>query len=308
MSYPASRVFPLVALLAFSAPTIGLAKDDNSSPAGKDKKGSETSSDTPAKSKRSKAFRAGAKAFKKKKYKRAIELFEKAFQQEGSKAALFAWAQAQRLAGKCKGAYFNYSRLLRMNPTAQQLGPVQYGMRACEKKLGPAELDQIRARLDRIERERKEREQREALRRQREEMERKRRLAEAERRREREAGRREQEKALALLRDEEEPAGRAPAYFMMVSGAVLALAGGGSFYLALDYRDREAETYQEQLDNNDRAETWGLLSTIGLAGGGGLMAAGLVYWLAVGGDDAREQAVVLGSGPGDMGLAIGGRF
>ena len=194
-----------------------------------------------------------------------------------------------------------------MNPTAEQLEPVQYGMRTCEKKLPTKAIDEIRARLDRQEREQRERDKQEALRRQREDMERRRRFEKAEKQRRIDADRREQEKTLALLKDEE-PASRAPAYALLISGGVLAVAGGGAFYLALDYRDRSSETYQEQLDNNDRAETWGLLSTIGLAGGGGLMAAGLIYWLATGSDDGSERSMVLGSGPGDVGLAIGGRF
>jgi tetratricopeptide (TPR) repeat protein len=311
MSFPGNRstIALLVVALLVVSPAWGKGKG-NGKKADKTQKADEPedgeAADKPRK-KHSPEFRAGAKAFKAKKYAKAMAYFEKAFEQEGSKAALFAWAQAQRLGGKCGQAYFNYSRLLRLNPTAEQLEPVQYGMRACEKILGKDQVAKIRARLDEIEKRAKERDKQEALRRQREELERQRRLEEEERQRRREADRRERDKTLALLKDDE-PASRVPAYVLMISGGVIALAGGGALYLAHDYEGRSAETYQEQLDNNDSAETWNLLSTIGLASGGGLLAAGLIYWLATSEAEPEERSVVFGSGPGDLGLAIGGRF
>ena len=251
------------------------------------------------------ALTSARKLAKKGKFKKAAVHFEKAFRIEGSKNALFGWAQAERMAGNCRQAYFNYARLLRMTPSAKQVEVVQYGMRECEKKLGGKQVKSIRTRLDELEKKEKERDKQVALAAQRKELEEKSRVEKEER--EREEARQREIDALTRV-EKEEPTSRVPAYVLMISGGVVALAGGGALYLAHDYSGREAPTFQEQVDNNDKAETWELVSTISLASGGGLVAAGLIYFLVAGEDEPTEAPIGLMSGPGDVGLALGGRF
>ncbi len=237
-------------------------------------------------------------------FKAAAAKFEQAFALDASKNSLFGWAQAERMAGNCRAAYFNYARVLRMTPTAKQVEVVQYGMRECEKKLDKKQIREIRARLDELDRQVKEREKQAALAQQRADLERKRKAEE-----EREKRKRAREKEIAELTkvEREEPASRLPAYILLAAGGAGLLAGGGALYLAHDYGGREAADYGEQLDFNDKAETWELVSTISLATGSGLAIAGAIYFLATGSDEP-EATVTFLSGPGDLGFAIGGRF
>jgi len=237
-------------------------------------------------------------------FKEAAAKFERAFALDGSKNSLFGWAQAERMAGNCQAAYFNYARVLRMTPSAKQVEVVQYGMRECEKKLDKKQIRDIRARLDELDRQEKEREKQAALAQQRAEIERKRKAEEEQERR-----RRAREKEIEELTkvEREKPASRLPAYLLWAAGGAGLLAGGGALFLAHDYSGREAANFGEQVDFNDKAETWELVATISLATGGGLAIAGLVYFMATGSDE-EPAGVSLQSGPGDLGFAIGGRF
>ncbi len=74
----------------------------------------------------------GATFFDAKQYAEAVNEFEAGFRVEPDPSFLFAWAQAERLRGNCRGALPVYRRLLRSRPSPRQEAIAKHHLVLCQ--------------------------------------------------------------------------------------------------------------------------------------------------------------------------------
>lgn len=73
----------------------------------------------------------GLAAYEARDYARAIESFRQGYEIEGRRVFLFAWAQAERLSGRCDNASPLYRRFLAANPPEEQAARAREGLGRC---------------------------------------------------------------------------------------------------------------------------------------------------------------------------------
>jgi hypothetical protein len=76
----------------------------------------------------------GLRSFREGKWAEAAIQFEVAFKLDPQPRFLFSQAQAQRLAGDCKGAQATYAAYLKTRPSQRQANAAQLGARRCEEQ------------------------------------------------------------------------------------------------------------------------------------------------------------------------------
>jgi hypothetical protein len=76
-------------------------------------------------------FDRGMAAFGERRYQEAASAFEEGFAVEPRRELLFAWAQAERLAGRCAAAVPLYERYLATQPAAPQVEAARIAMARC---------------------------------------------------------------------------------------------------------------------------------------------------------------------------------
>lgn len=82
-----------------------------------------------------KAFKLGVEAYQRAEFEGAARLFERAYEIEHDIESLFAWAQAERLAGNCRAAVPLYQRILDGEPSDEQRAAVVQVLGICERQL-----------------------------------------------------------------------------------------------------------------------------------------------------------------------------
>lgn len=78
-------------------------------------------------------FQRGVAAANRKNYEAAIEAFRSAYELDGRRDILFAWAQVERLSGDCDAAMPLYRKFLAGDPPARQAEAARLQLERCER-------------------------------------------------------------------------------------------------------------------------------------------------------------------------------
>jgi tetratricopeptide (TPR) repeat protein len=89
----------------------------------------------PPPSEAQKLYERGLQLYSARQYEAAISSFQKAFDLDGRREILFAWAQAERLSGDCPSAVVLYRRFLAMSPGPREVEAAQLNLKRCERAL-----------------------------------------------------------------------------------------------------------------------------------------------------------------------------
>ncbi len=82
---------------------------------------------------------SGLKAFQEKNYREAIREYKIAYKIHPQSWLLYSWAQAERLAGRCRRAVNLYRRYLRSDLNEKQKNAANSGIKSCKVRMEPEE-------------------------------------------------------------------------------------------------------------------------------------------------------------------------